>query len=71
MLPKISEIAIHSKNRVERPRSWMDLGKPEVKAEFSDAKIQGSNTVYGHEEHSILAAVTVVVPFDWNYIRKT
>lgn len=71
VLPKISEIAINARNRVERPKSWMEIGKPEVKAEFSEARIQGSNTVYGHEEHSILAGVTVVVPFDWNYVRKT
>lgn len=70
VLPKISDIAIHSRNRVERPKNWMDVGKPEVRAEFSDARIQISGTVYGPDSHSILADVTVVVPFDWNYVRN-
>lgn len=69
VLPKISEIAIHSRNRVERPKNWMDLGKPEVKAEFSDVRIQHSGTVYSPEERGTLASVTVVVPFDWNYVN--
>lgn len=66
ILPKISEIATHSRNKVERPSNWMDVGDPEVKADFSNIRIQHSGTVYGSEENSMLASVVVIVPFDWN-----
>lgn len=68
ILPQMSEIAISSRDKVERPADWVKVGKPEVKSEFSLVKIAGSVTVYSHEKNSMLASVTVMIPFDWNRI---
>ena len=68
VLPQMSEIAIAARDKVERPSDWTKVGKPEVRAEFSDIKIAISVTVYDHENNSVLASVTVMIPFDWNMI---
>lgn len=66
ILPQLSDAAIHARDRVERPKDWTKVGKPEVRAELSNSKIASSVTVYSPESNSTLSAVIVLIPFDWN-----
>lgn len=68
VLPKISEIAILavSKGDIERPKSWMEIGNPEVNSDISKVRPPWSSTVYDYETQNLLATVNVMVPFDWN-----
>ena len=72
VLPEISEIAVlaASKGKIERPKSWMDVGKPEVKSDISEVRPPWSAATYNPETKELGALVTVMIPFDWNPISK-
>jgi len=71
VLPEISEIAIGaaSKGRIERPKSWLDIGKPEVKSDISEMRPPWGASTYNSETKELGASVTAMIPFDWNYAR--
>ena len=71
VLPQLSELAIQaaSSGRIERPKSWMDVGNPEVESDPSKISIPSSVTVYDQQSAMVLSSVVAMIPFDWNYIR--
>jgi hypothetical protein len=67
VLPELSAIAVQaaSRGRIEKPRSWTDVGKPEIVANPSDVKMPTSVTVYDQERGMVLSSVVAMIPFDW------
>lgn len=71
VLPEISEIAIGqvSRRKMERPKNWLDIGKPEVKSDMSQMRPPWGSIGYDPEGRTLHGRVVAVIPFDWNYIK--